>query len=116
MKNNLDAAALDISSLATLQLFELNAAVMQELQRRMSQPKIESQPEEIQKVVFAPKAFEVTFINNTLREAKKGYVTANIKDQYKELHKRYPEWFQLNHYPSDLRGRDFREWNTYYSK
>ena len=82
----------------------------------MSQPKIVSQPEEIQKVVFTPNDFEITFINNILREAKKGYVPANIKDKYKELHKRYPEWLQLNRFPSDLYGCDLREWNTYYSK
>ncbi|MEG7664972.1 hypothetical protein U0D24_21615 [Hafnia paralvei] len=109
-------AKLDIGALSTERLFELNSLIMQELQQRFSQPVIVKQPE-IQQVVFAPYDAEVTLVNNCLRIARSGeYVKAEMKDRYRDIVLKYPDWAKSLGYPPDLRGSDFRDWNIYLTK
>lgn len=109
MKIQHDYAQIDISSLSTEKLFSLNAQIMIELNHRMSTPKLTQKPE--QEIVFSPSASQITFINSCLGQ---DYVHAEMKDQYRDLAKEFPEFFSKKGYPVSLRGSDVSKWKKYH--
>lgn len=99
--------------LSNSSLLEIIQLATEELQRRASVPNFEEpQEDKWEKPALSPSADEIRFILNCF---KLDYVHAEAKDRWRELSRKYPQWFAYRRYPESLRGSDFKRWKTYYS-
>ncbi|WP_434526384.1 hypothetical protein [Photorhabdus asymbiotica] len=110
-KESKEFIEIDITKASSDELLSLIHIASTELRNRLKQPAVvrvvESKP-----IVTAPPQHEERFIRNCL---KKSYVHASMKDDYKNSAKKYPEWFEINKLPTDLRGSELKKYREYYS-
>ncbi|PQQ37224.1 hypothetical protein C6H68_14190 [Photorhabdus luminescens] len=60
--------------------------------------------------IIAPRESKERFIRSCLG---KEYVHADMKNKYQDIAKKYPEWFECNELPLDLRGSEYKRYREY---
>lgn len=104
---------IEMHKLSNASLLEIIQSATAELQRRTAIPHFrEPQEDKWDKPALSPSADEIRFILNCL---ERDYVHAEAKDQWRELSRKYAQWFAFKRYPESLRGADFKRWKAYHS-
>ncbi|MCA6962438.1 hypothetical protein [Pectobacterium odoriferum] len=107
------------SSLSDHALAELIKMAMEEFQQRLIKPGVNTiKTVDVEPVVLhAPSDNEMVFINNCLKKRRAGeYIHASMKDKYRDLTRKYPQWFSVKAYPDDLRGSVSKHYVDYFTK
>lgn len=105
------------SSLSDAALAELIQQAMSEFQRRMQTTGINTVKtiDTPPVVLHSPSDNELIFIRNCLSKIRGGqYVHAEMKDRYRNLSKKYAQWFESKGIPSDLRGSSSLNYIDYF--
>ncbi|MEI7247992.1 hypothetical protein WCT80_17770 [Pectobacterium carotovorum] len=107
------------ASLSDRALAELIKMAMDEFQRRLETASINTvKSVDIEPTVLnAPSDKEMVFINNCLEKRRAGeYIHASMKDEYRDLTRKYPQWFSVKAYPDDLRGSVSKHYVNYHTQ
>ncbi|MEI7341227.1 hypothetical protein WCT87_07040 [Pectobacterium brasiliense] len=107
------------SSLSDHALAELIKMAMDEFQQRLSKSGVNTiKTEDVEPVVLhAPSDNEMVFINNCLKMRRGGeYIHASMKDRYRDLSKKYAQWFSAKGIPTDMRGSNSKHYVNYFTK
>ncbi|MCW7763398.1 hypothetical protein [Photorhabdus luminescens] len=102
---------IDITKASSDELVLLIEVAGTELRKRFDQSAVVKAEPKPKVTAIVPTEREKNFIRNCLR---KEYVHADMKNQYRDIAKKYLEWFEVNELPQDLRGGEYKRYRAYY--